>query len=211
MIGKISKNFWEERYIANNTPWDIGEPAPAFVKYFQNTTPNSNLKVAVLGCGRGHDAFYLANLKEGNVNESRFQIYGFDFSESAISFCNEIKEKNSLKNINFYKINFFDLAKDINWKNYFDYVIEHTSFCAIDPSYREEYVNLIKHLLKSGGKLVGLFFIRPIELGGPPFGSTEEEVRELLNKDFLEIENLHQEDCPHAFTGKEYLGVFEKK
>ena len=196
------KTFWEERYQTNKTPWDIGEPAPAFVKYFDKKDI-SNKKIAVLGCGKGHDAFYLANLKESRV-------HGFDFSESAVNFCNETKEKNNLKNISFYKADFFDLTKDKKWNNCFDYVIEHTSLCAIDPSRRKEYVDLIKYLLKPNGKLISLFFIRPKELGGPPFGSTEEEIRELLKSGFTETEKLHYESCPHTFTGKEFFGVFEK-
>ena len=205
---KVNKSsFWQERYLTDNTPWDIGEAAPAFVKYFDKKKNTSNEKIAVLGCGLGHDAFFLAHLSSPT---SHLQIYGFDFSKSAIKFCDEIKEKNNLKNISFYKVDFFKLIKDRKWKNYFDLVIEHTSFCAIDPSRRKEYVDLIKYLLKPHGKLAGLFFIRPIKLGGPPFGSTEEEIRGLFKNGFMETEKLHHESCPHTFTGKEYLGVFEK-
>ncbi len=212
MTSKVNKsNFWEERYQTNQTPWDIGEAAPAFVKYFDNKKNISNKKIAVLGCGRGHDAFYLANLKEGKVNEPRFQVHGFDFSESAVNLCNTLKEKNNLKNISFHHKDFFDLMKDGKWKNYFDFIVEHTSLCAIDPSRRKEYADLVRYFLKLDGKLVGLFFIRPKELGGPPFGSTEEEIRELLKSGFTEIEKLHYEECPHTFTGKEFFGVFEKK
>jgi hypothetical protein len=61
--------------------------------------------------------------------------------------------------------------------------------------------------------LVGLFFIRSKELGGPPFGISITEVRELFNEDFVEIEELHYEECLHKgiLEGDEYLGIFEKK
>lgn len=211
---KVNKsNFWEERYLTNQTPWDIGEAAPAFVKYFGKDFPWKALtsKIAVLGCGKGHDAFYIANLREDKVGEPHIQVHGFDFSESAVKFCNEVKEKNNLKNVFFHNIDFFNLKNEGTWRNYFDYAIEHTSLCAIDPSSRKEYADLIKYLLKPCGKLIGLFFIRPKESGGPPFGSTKEEIRELFENNFLETEKLHYESCPHTFTGEEYLGVFEKK
>lgn len=205
MTSKVNKSsFWEERYLSNKTPWDIGEPAPAFVKYF-NKKNISNKKITVLGCGRGHDAFYLANLNQDT------EVHGFDFSESAVKFCNEIKERKNLKNISFYKTDFFTLIKKVKWKNHFDYVVEHTSFCASDPSRRKEYVNLTKYLLKRDGELVGLFFIRPLEMGGPPFGSSTKEIRKLFKANFIETKNLHHENCPHTFTGKEYFGVFKKK
>lgn len=207
---KSKKDFWQERYKSGSTPWDIGKVAPAFVKYFSRGFLQKaiELKFAVLGCGRGHDAFFIA---EGEVSEPRFQVHGFDFAEDAIKSCNKLKQENNLSNINFHQTDFFELIKNKKWEGYFDYVIEHTSFCAIDPELRKEYIDLIKYLLKPKGKLVGLFFIRPKELGGPPFGSTVQEIRESLGNDFTEINKLHHEECPHAFTGKEYFGVFERK
>jgi len=209
---KVSgKDFWEQRYISLCMPWDIGQAAPPFVKYLtkcfsQKTT--ATLNVAVLGSGRGHDAFYFAKYKECNFN-----VYGFDFSDSAIKYCNELKEKDNIQNVVFHKEDFFKLTQDKRWESFFDLVIEHTSLAAIDPKRREEYANLISYLLKPGGNLVGLFFVRPKELGGPPFGITPDEVRLLFQKDFIEIEELHSEECLHGekLKGKEYFGVFEKK
>ncbi len=212
-LSKVNKKeFWEDKYIQNHMPWDIGQAAPAFVKYFTRrdainriSTPGSK-KIAVLGSGRGHDAFYLANCKE-----HMFDIYGFDFSDAAIDFCNELKNKNNTSNVSFHLTDFFQMVNDKKWENYFDYVIEHTSFCAVDPKRREEYINLIKYLLKPGGKLVGLFFMRSKELGGPPFGSTPEEIKKLFKEDFNEVEELNQAECLHSnLNGIEYFGVFEK-
>lgn len=209
---KVNKeDFWEERYKGGKTPWDIGQVAPAFVKYFKanEELKDKQQKVAVLGCGRAYDAFYLATLKESNVAQP-LQVYGFDFSASAIKHCNKLKKKNRLNNINFYQMDFFDLFTEPKWKDYFDFVIEHTSFCAIDPTRRKEYAELIKYLLKFKGKLVGLFFIRAIKLGGPPFGTSLEEIRKYFSSDFIELEKLHYGKCLHTFTGEEYFGVFEK-
>ena len=205
---KVSKkDFWEEKYISNHTPWDINQVAPAFVKYLKTKDINEG-NVVVLGCGRGHDAFYFATYKE-----CKFNVYGFDFSESAIKFCNEIKNKKNLTNTNFCQADFFNIIKEPKWKNYFDCVIEHTSLAAIDPTRRKEYIELIKYLLKPNGKLIGLFFIRPKELDGPPFGISPREVRELFKDNFTEIEKLHYEECLHGkdLKGEEYFGVFKKK
>lgn len=199
------RDFWEDKYTQNCTPWDIGQAAPAFVKYFAKFGDGTTKKVAVLGSGKGHDAFYIASL-------NKYEVCGFDFSFGAIDFCNELKTKKNIKHIYFYQVNFFQLVSDTKWKNHFDYVIEHTSLCAIDPKLRKEYVNLIKYLLKADGKLVGLFFIRPKEVGGPPFGSTPEEIKELFQKDFSEVEKLQCEECLHGdnLSGEEWFGVFEK-
>ncbi len=206
MTSRVNEpSFWEERYKDNLTPWDIGETAPAFVKYFSSFNEIIGEKnIAVLGCGFGHDAFYLANNNE-------YKVKAFDFSESAIKHCNQIKESKKIENINFYQVDIFELAKNKEWENCFDYVIEHTCFCAIDPHRRSEYIDLIKYLLKPGGKLVGLFFMRNKELGGPPYGSTPEIIKDFFKKDFKEIIELHLEPCLHTnLEGNESFAVYEK-
>ena len=209
--------FWESRYLGGNMPWDIGEAAPAFVKYFCSgklqLATTTILKIAILGCGRGHDAFFLTSIKEGEANEPCFQVYGFDFSRSAIDFCICKQKKENLKNADFYRTDFFQLQNEKRWKGFFDFVIEHTTLCAIDPKRRKEYSNLISYLLKPKGKLVGLFFIRPIEKGGPPFGMNKNEVEELFSKEFTVLEKPYIEQCLHKgnLEGEEYFGVFEKK
>ena len=200
----MEKDFWQSKYKEDHTPWDIGQVAPAFVKY-NSKLRAQNSKVCVLGCGRGHDAFYFA--------EKGFETYGFDFAKSAVDYCNKIKKRKKLKSVYFYQKDFFKLTKDKRWSGFFDCVIEHTSFCAINPKRREEYVGLINYLLKPGGKLIGLFFSRPKKLGGPPYGINKSKLRALLNKGFKEIEKLHPEKCLHGNTlnGEEYFGVFEKR
>ena len=201
------KEFWEERYLNKTMLWDIAQAAPAFVKYFAEHGVKSFKNIVVLGCGRGHDASYLAKLSD------ELEVFGFDFSEGAINYCKKIKEKENIKNVQFIQTDFFELIKDKKWKNYFDFVIEHTSLAAIDPKRRKEYKDLIKYLLKPNGKLIGLFFVRPKELKGPPFGIDVEEVRELFKQDFTEVEKLHYEECLHKdkLIGDEWFGVFEKK
>ena len=205
-------NFWEQRYKEQSIPWDIGKAAPAFIKHFQpkatnplfSIVPKSSL--AVIGCGRGHDAFFIAE------NNKECEVHAFDFSESAINHCNEVKKKHKFENIYFYQIDIFTLIKEKKWASYFDYVIEHTCFCAIEPERRNEYIELIKYLLKPNGKLAGLFFIRPKEIKGPPFGSTPEEIKNYFKKGFEEIEELHFEPCLHDnLQGEEWFGIFKLK
>lgn len=59
----------------------------------------------------------------------------------------------------------FDLVPDLAGQ--FDYVIEHTCFCAIDPSLRSAYAQLAAELLAPGGELLAVFFTHS-RGGGPP-------------------------------------------
>ena len=213
MNSAINKQFWEEKYLNKNTPWDIGQAAPAFVKYFSRRgllqkAPTELKKIAVLGCGRGYDTFYPGE------KDHNFQVYGFDFSPSAIVFCKKLKEKKKLKNIHFKQTDFFKLKSNKKWKGFFDIVLEHTCLAAIDPKKRKDYFQLVNYLLKPKGKLIGLFIFRPIKMGGPPFGITQREIRKLTKNNFVEIEKLHRVKCLHSNNikkGDEYLGIFEKR
>jgi SAM-dependent methyltransferase len=79
----------------------------------------------------------------------------------------------------------------------FDWVFEHTCFCAIQPDRREDYVRRVGELLKPGGHLLAIFFLNPehdeSDAGGPPFGCGLDELDALFSPRFqlvAQIENL---------------------
>lgn len=190
-----NQEYWEQRYREKATRWDIGSPAPTFVSLLQ-TSPPSPGTVAVLGCGRGYDAVLFA--------ECGFEVIGFDFADSAITEAIALA-KSVDSAAKFLQRDIFDLP--VEFPNYFDCVVEHTCFCAIDPAMRERYVQVVKSILKPQGELIGLFFThnRP---GGPPFAATPEEIREYFQQDF-EIRSLEPaiNSIPER-QGEEHLGQF---
>ena len=68
--------YWEQKYQENDTPWDLGQASPPLRNLLDSDQPIIPNKAAVLGCGRGYDAILFA--------EYGFEVYGFDFSPSAI-------------------------------------------------------------------------------------------------------------------------------
>ncbi len=58
-------------------------------------------------------------------------------------------------------------------------MLEHTCFSALNPQLDDEYAALVTRLLRPGGTYIALFFThgRP---GGPPYTTSEEEVRRLF-------------------------------
>ena len=80
----------------------------------------------------------------------------------------------------------FDLPVELT--NRFQWVVEHTCFCAIEPGRRLEYVQGVLRALQPGGALLAIFFLNPWdpgeapEAGGPPFAVTREELDELFGK-----------------------------
>jgi methyl halide transferase len=73
----------------------------------------------------------------------------------------------------------------------YDYILEQTFFCALEPSLRAAYVQRMSYLLKTGGKLAGLLFNKQFEKN-PPFGGNKKEY-ETVFQSHLEI--LKIEDC----------------
>ena len=165
--------FWNQRYIDNNTKWDLGAPTPILSHYLQ--TNHTEGKACVLGCGNGHDAI---ELSKWNLD-----VYAVDFSIHAI---NNLKEKlNGDESINLLHRDIFSLSKD--YVNTFDIMFEYTCYCAIDPNRRENYFDMVHKVLKKGGKLLGIFI--PLDKDmyneeGPPFGVSVNEILALIKERF---------------------------
>ena len=50
--------FWQDLYDRGGDGWELGAPAPPLVSFLE-TTPLPPGRVAVPGCGRGHDVRFL--------------------------------------------------------------------------------------------------------------------------------------------------------
>lgn len=165
-------SFWEELYQEQTPRWDLGEAAPGFRTLLDSPNKPNPGKTAVLGCGRGYDALLFA--------EQGFEVIGFDFAPTAVADSRSLAQKNH-NTAKFLQRDIFDLG--VEFPHHFDYVVEHTCFCAIPPERRQEYVKLVRSILQPKGELIALFFThnRP---GGPPFGSTPAEIRQYFEADF---------------------------
>lgn len=156
---------WEERYQTGNMPWEKGEPSPGLVDFI---AANPNLQrgtVLVPGCGTGHDVRVWA--------KAGFKATGMDIAPSAVRLSQERTAAAGLK-ADFVQGDFLRDKAD----RQFDWLFEHTCFCAIQPAERELYVNAVSRWLKPGGHYLAVFYLID-EREGPPFGTTRDE---LLNR-----------------------------
>jgi SAM-dependent methyltransferase len=169
--------FWESIYARGRDRWEINQPSPPLAERLR-THPLPRGRVAVLGCGRGHDARLLARYGH--------EVWGFDFATAAISEAVARAAAEDL-NIHFEQRDIFTLATD--FREFFDGIWEYTCFCAIDPMRRPEYVGLIRTILKPGGWYLACFWPLGPGKDGPPFPSTKEELRQLFEPDFEIVES----------------------
>ncbi len=173
------------RYQLGDTPWDKGFAAPPLVDFL--TRHPIRDEVFVPGSGSGHDVRALA--LHGAI------VTGFDLSVTAIA---QACANPPLGNESYVLGDLFDLPASLF--GCFDWVVEHTCFCAIPPLRRLDYVRAITQLLKPGGHYFAIFYLTPEAEQGPPFGVTREEIGKLFDPAF----KLLEEWIPaRTFEGRE--------
>jgi methyl halide transferase len=176
--GTDKAESWEAIYQAGDAGWDIKKPAPPF-NSLMKTKPTwlKTGAMAIPGCGNGHDADFFA--KKG------FPVTAIDFAPSAIASVKEYAKSNPL--LETFEGDF--LALPDQFSNSFDYVLEHTCYCAIPQENRPSYVKAVKQILKKDGILFGLFYrFDEADDKGPPHTTSEEEIRTLFEQDFEILE-----------------------
>ena len=164
-----SARKWEADYARQTDGWDLGEPTPVFKRLLLQgqLVPG---RMIVLGAGRGHDARLFA--RHG------FQVTAVDFASQAVQEMRRLADPGAPVEILQHDI--FTLPESLNGS--FDYVLEYTCFCAIDPNRRAEYADLVERLLKPNGLYIDLAFPLDGRKGGPPFAVTEAEIFDLFEK-----------------------------
>ncbi len=179
---------WEAHYQQKDTPWDKGAPSPGLLDFLK--TESVHGQVLVPGCGLGHDVRALAATAD--------EVVGLDIAESAVKLARQIPEVGGER---YLKGDLFALPK--NMRGAFDWVFEHTCFCAIDPSLRPAYVEAVAGALKPGGKLLAVFYLDPGNSSpdeGPPFEVSVAELDRLFAPRF----SVLAEWSPiHTYPGRE--------
>jgi SAM-dependent methyltransferase len=186
---------WDAHYREGNMPWDKGAPAPPLVEWIENNPGRLTGRGLVPGCGLGYDVRLLAAAGAGAVT-------GLDLSPTAIEMAGEITPAGGE---DYLVADLFSYADE--HRGSFDWIWEHTLFCAIDPEERARYLSAVSTLLKPGGLLLAVFFLDPYDDehqpgGGPPHGCHEDELRERFVGSGL-FEWLHSYVPVRAYPGRE--------
>ena len=190
----LTPEYWESRYQESTDRWDMGKAAPGLVNLLQSENAPAPGKTLVIGCGRGYDALLFA--------EAGHEVIGVDFAPSAIEAARDFSKQANLP-VSFLQEDIFNL--DRNYSHYFDYVVEHTCFCALPPEKRIPYVNLVHSLLKPTGELFAIFFTHQ-RSGGPPYGIQPPEIKELFTPQFEIIQLSSIENSVPSRQGEEHFG-----
>jgi methyl halide transferase len=168
---KQTQTDWDAAYQRRETPWEKGKPHPALVDLLAKNGPLEG-RIFVPGCGSGQDVRALSTTAN--------HVVGIDFAQRAIT---KAKARRRVAKEEYLLADLFALSPELDGQ--FDWVFEHTCFCAIDPGRRTDYVRTVVRLLKPGGKLLAIFFINPDhDEEGPPYGVSRTELKEFFGKYF---------------------------
>ena len=217
----MSQEYWEQRYQSHDMPWEKGAPSPGLVDFLAAHPELPRGNVCVPGCGTGHDAYAWA--------QAGFNAHGFDLAPSAIRLAKEkapatarlgapasrrqvVGEKKHAGGtpalpggVTFHLADF--LHDDPPQP--FDWLFEHTLFCAINPSERDDYVRALLRWLKPDGQYLAVNYLIP-DKDGPPFGTTRDELWQRFSPHFDLLEEWVPRSYPNR-TGLELMMWWRRK
>jgi len=180
----MSREYWEHRYQTKDMTWEKGEPSPGLVDFLAAHPDLKRETVCVPGCGTGNDVREFVR--------AGFVAHGFDLAPSAVALAEEKTKAAGLT----AKFQLADFLRDEPPQK-FDWLFEHTLFCAIQPRERDDYVRAVLRWLKPGGNYlaVNYFDCGP---AGPPWPTTRAEQLERFSPHF----DLQADWTPRSYPNR---------
>jgi len=167
------RDFWQQRFAQRQTPWDRGAPGPSIVAWLADGTLAPGMRIAVPGCGSGHDVLALA--------QAGCKVTAIDYAEAAVTLT---RARLAAAGATAELVQ----ADVLGWQPAvpFDAVYEQTCWCALHPDHWLGYASQLRQWLRPGGRLLMLAmqYLRPGaaegRIEGPPYHMDIQMVRALL-------------------------------
>jgi len=92
----------------------------------------------------------------------------------------------------------------------FDFIFEHGLLSSVEPQKRSDVLQIWNRCLLQGGYYMGIFLVMP-QKQGPPFGISEWEIRQRLQKDYHFLFWGRWKESLPSLQGKELFVLAQKK
>lgn len=178
-------DFWENRYRDRTMPWDAGTVPDTLLQWLPGQAPG---RVLIPGCGSAYEV--------AAFHEAGWDAQAIDFSELAVE---QAKAKLGILADRVQLGDFFAVPAEPPY----DLIYERAFLCALPRRMWADYARQCAALLKPGGSLSGFFFLKDTP-HGPPFGSSEAELRALLGSSFELTEQRPVPASIPVFEGAEW-------
>jgi methyl halide transferase len=167
------RDFWQRRFEQQQTPWDRAAPGPQIAAWLADGTLHPGLRIAVPGCGSGHDVLALA--------QAGCEVTAIDYASAAIALT---RDRLAAQGASAHLVQ----ADVLAWHPTaaLDVVYEQTCWCALHPDHWAIYAAQLGAWLQPGGTLLLMAMqcrrdgaaVGRIE--GPPYHMDINAVRALL-------------------------------
>lgn len=168
--------FWQQRFEANDMPWDRGGVSPQLAPWLADGTLAAGRHVAVPGCGSGHEVLAL--------RQAGCRVTAIDYAPAAVARTRQRLQDAGLDEGACVLVQ----ADVLQWQpaEPLDAVFEQTCWCAIHPDHWVDYAAQLHRWLRPGGRLclMGMQVLRPGaaegRIEGPPYHLDIHLLRALL-------------------------------
>ena len=188
---------WQERYETGDTPWDEGRAHPALADYVAEEGGFEG-RILVPGCGRGYDV--------RGISTGENRVTGLDIAPKAVAEARGFPRTGREE---YVAGDLFALGEEM--RGAFDWVVEHTCFCAIDPGMRLAYAKAVAGAVKAGGRMFGIFYLEPAVERQPPYGVTVGELEGLFLGEFEKVREWAPARTFEGREGREVVWVMRRK
>jgi methyl halide transferase len=133
--------FWQQRFEQGQTPWDRGAPGPQLQRWIDEGGIAPGQRIAVPGCGSGHDVLALA--------QAGCQVIGLDYAIAAATLTRErLAAAHARATV--------EQADVLHWlpDAPLDAVYEQTCWCALHPEHWQAYAAQLQAWIAPGGALL---------------------------------------------------------
>jgi methyl halide transferase len=197
------RDFWQQRFAQKQTPWDRGAPGPQLTRWIDQGVIARGQRIAVPGCGSGHDALALAR--------AGCEVSAIDYADAAVALTQQRLRAQSLH---------ADVvqADVLGWQPAapLDAVYEQTCWCALHPDHWAAYAARLQRWLRPGGTLLLLAMqcrrdgAAQGRIEGPPYHMDINAVRALLPSDLWQWPAPPYPAVPHPAGWNELAIVLQR-
>ena len=197
------RGFWGDKWKEGHTPWDLGREHPGLHESLLLASDLGGLekgaRILVPGCGRGHEAYFLA--RQG------YEVLAEDYTDEAIVAARGL---GGHKNVEFRVADSLEEPASED-HGVFDAVVDRAMLCAINPEERNKYLDACYTKLRPSGLFIGLLFGEVSVEKGPPHGMDLEAVLHLCGEQFSLLTAEHRDPLDEQTSIKSELLIILSK